>query len=141
MTTEDAKKLIDLLKKIVKGSLIIPEGGKSVFEFKSVDTRDEFLISIFNSNKSLNVTYAGLLKGKNVMLLRLDIKPNGVHMNPDGKKVLGSHIHVYCEEYQDKFAVEFDVDDEDVYENCLEFFKQFNIVETTVVYNSALNLN
>ena len=39
-----------------------------------------------------------------IPLVRICIDTDGVHENPDGKHIKGSHIHIYKEKYGDKFA-------------------------------------
>lgn len=128
LTTKQAEELIDLLKCIVEGKFVIPEDGKLEYDFKSTETRDLFKISIFRSKIGNKISYTGLLKGKNVMLIRLDINKNGVHKNPDGEKIIGNHIHIYTEEHSDKYAVNFNVNEFDVKENCIDFFRKFNVI-------------
>ena len=62
------------------------------------------------------------------MLLRLDVGNNLVHMNPNGEKIKGSHLHIYKEGYEISYAIEFNVNDKDLVENCIKFFKEFNIL-------------
>lgn len=141
MTNEEAKELIELFKKIAKGKLIIPSQGKHVFDFFSTTTRDKFTVSIFRGSYNSKTSYVGLLKGTNEVLIRLDVTPNGRHRNPDGELILGTHIHVFTEEYGDKFAINLDLISEDTLENCIIFFKRFNIIETEIVDSKTLSLH
>ena len=38
------------------------------------------------------------------ILFRLDIGEDYIHKNPDGKKIIGHHLHKYKEGYGDKYA-------------------------------------
>lgn len=64
-----------------------------------------------------------------LMLLEIDVNPSAIHINPDGEKISGSHLHVYTEEYDTAFAMPFDINNKDLYQLCYSFFKRFNIIE------------
>ena len=73
--------------------------------------------------------------------MRLDINPTGVHENPsDRKKIYGSHIHIYTEEYELAEAIPFDTEGKDLYDLCYTFFEKFNIIESPqIIYQHSLN--
>lgn len=60
--------------------------------------------------------------------MRLDIT-DGSHVNSDGTKIVGNHLHIYNEETEMRDAIPFDVTKPDLYEYCLEFFNKFNIIQ------------
>ena len=49
--------------------------------------------------------------------------------NPDGEKILGTHIHIYTEEHEMAMAIPFDVNNKDLYQLCYTFFDRFNIID------------
>ena len=58
------------------------------------------------------------------VLVRLDI--NGPeHINPDGTKVGRNHIHIYKEEYADRWAYDTDKIEFGVYNSFQEYFDKF----------------
>lgn len=132
MTTAEAKELIDMIKTYsLEKQLEFPKKKGSI-EFEVVGDKtgvDEFIVNI--QRKGINgkgCSYQGRTKS-NVILLRLDINPSGKHINPsDGKVIIGSHLHVYTEEYDIKEAILFNPESDDLYDVCYEFFKKFNII-------------
>lgn len=132
MTTEEAMELINLFKRLESGTFKIPIDGKMEYNFLSTSTRSEFKVNVYRVTKASKISYSGLLKGKNIMLIRLDITPNGKHRNPDGEIIEGNHLHIYSEEYGDRFAISFNSDNDDVFDNCLDFFEMFNIIDTKI---------
>lgn len=66
----------------------------------------------------------------NIMLLELHIDPGKPHMNPDGEKIVGSHWHIYSEEYGRKMAFPADDIDSTLFiENTIMFLDKFNVIE------------
>ncbi len=143
LTTEEATRLINLLKyKIENPTIEFPAFGKKIeFEVVAKETPDKFTININRGNKNVDkCTYQGRTSTSNVPLLRLDIGKTIQHMNPDGGKIMGNHLHIYTEEYEMGQAVSFNISDPDLYNNCLEFFKKFNLLmgETNIIYQEQL---
>lgn len=107
----------------------------------SEDKQTEFILDIsrgfFRFNK---FTYQNRVF-KNIILLRLDI--NGPpHRNPDGKIIDSSHLHIYREGYDDKWAYSLP----DKFKNCKtsfqlleEFMDYCHIVNKPMIENSTLS--
>ena len=78
-------------------------GGKVAIPLISIDRREDFLMDITRSHINLaKVTYQNRAR-QIVVLLRLDI--NGApHRNPDGVEIACPHMHIYREDYGDKWA-------------------------------------
>ena len=74
-----------------------------------------------------------------IPLLRLDIT-NSSHINSDGTKIIGNHLHIYNEETEMLDAIPFDINRPDLYEYCLEFFKKFNIIQDkwNIIYQEEI---
>ena len=71
-------------------------------KLQAVDTADTFLIDFYRGKLNLakftiNSRYQG-----SIVLARLDSR--GTHKNPDGKIIQGPHIHIYQQDYGEKFA-------------------------------------
>lgn len=78
---------------------------------------NEFALNFDCKSISLNRTFQTRQKSSGIQLLRIDIgKP---HTNPDGVKVGSPHIHVYNDDFFDKFA--FDLPDE-IFKNKDDYF-------------------
>lgn len=73
-------------------------------------------------------------KKDNTLLLELHISPGKVHPNPDGKKIIGSHWHIYSEEYgrRKAFPAE-DINSENFVDNTIRFLEEFNVIENPLL--------
>ena len=142
MTTEEAIKLINMLKeKISETALVFPKiGNKLEFDVYAKIEGTKFIISIrkkkINKNKC---TYQGRTYFNNIPLLRLDIT-NSFHINSDGTKIIGNHLHIYNDLTEMRDAIPFNIDDENLYDYCIEFFKKFNIIQDNfdILYQTEL---
>lgn len=139
LTQEEANKLISMLKETVEERIALPskKGGVS-FTVIGERRENEFVVNIDLKGKALEkYTYQGRVKQSNQILMRLDIDPNGRHTNPapDGQTIEGSHLHIYTEEYDMKYAIPFDPEDSSFYDLCYTFFKKFNIIKPPTVFH------
>lgn len=70
------------------------------------------------------------IKKDGILLLELHVNPGKVHPNPDGSKIIGSHWHIYTEEYGRQFAIPAeDIKSDNFVENTLLFLKKFNVIK------------
>jgi hypothetical protein len=144
LTQAEAELLIAMLKKTAEKYQLKFPTGRGGIQFDVVGERrnDEFVVNI--DRKGINAqgcTYQGRIKSNNVILLRLDVNPSAVHINPsNGEKIVGSHLHVYSEEYEMSEAIPFDVQDNDLLDLCYTFFEKFNIVEApSITHQISMN--
>lgn len=131
LTTEEAIQLIDMMKeRLTETTLLFPEiGNKLEFDVYARKEETKFIVNI--NRGSINkkkCTYQGRTYINSIPLLRLDIT-NSIHINPDGTKIIGNHIHIYNETHEMREAIPFDINNPDLYECCLAFFRKFNILE------------
>ncbi len=131
LTTEEAKKLIDEMKqKVNESNLAFPSLGRKLeFDVFAKDDGTKFIVNI--ARGSINkekCTFQGRTYINSIPLLRLDIT-NSFHINSDGTKITGNHLHIYNEKTEMSDAIPFNVNNADLYEYCLEFFKKFNIIK------------
>ena len=136
LTQKEADMLIDMLKKTVQKEIIFPQTkGRVEFDVEGDKREDIFAINI--SRKGINAagaTYQGRVRtGSGAILMRLDVNPTGIHSNPNGEKITGSHLHIYSEEHDMSLAIPFDIGNKDLHELCYSFFKRFNIIESPSV--------
>lgn len=108
LTQAEADRLIDVEKRfLVERPVVLPAPGKWWYgDLISVDRREEFRLGIFRGRLG-HARYTAILishSQSNAVLVRLDVGVLGVHPNPDGTRVAGSHLHLYREGYDDKFA-------------------------------------
>lgn len=62
--------------------------------------------------------------------MELHMNPTGVHRNPDGEKIRGSHWHIYTEEFGRSFAfLADDIQSDSFVENTIYFLTKFNVIE------------
>ena len=131
LTQNEADMLIEMLKESMEKVVKFPiSKGKVEFEARGQDKKDTFIVNI--SRKGINsqgASYQGRHPRSGEILLRLDINPTAVHLNPDGEKIEGSHIHIYSEEFGARFAMPFDTEDKNLRDLCMEFFDRFNLIE------------
>ncbi|MBQ4513638.1 MAG: hypothetical protein II969_11650 [Anaerolineaceae bacterium] len=134
LTTEEAKLLIEELKKYAdQAALDFPNREKRKLRFDVFGEKrgHEFIINI--EKKPYNpqgYTWQGRYNRDNTILLRLDINPSSRHVNPGTDEVIvGSHLHIYTEEFEDRYAVPFDTGNKFLSQICMEFFEQFHVIE------------
>ena len=130
LTTEEAIRLIDMMKKrVIDTTLQFPQlGNKLEFDVFAQKEGAKFIVNITRSSiDKKKCTYQGRTYINSMPLLRLDIT-NSTHMNSDGTKIVGNHLHIYNEDTQMREAIPFDVENADLYVYCLQFFEKFHIM-------------
>lgn len=105
-------------------------GGKLVIPLFSENKREEFKLDITASRIALKQTYQNRSR-INIILARVDL--NGPpHRNPDGIEFPCPHLHIFQENYGDKWAYplppEF-TDIDDVFTVLLDFMRFCNITK------------
>lgn len=131
MTTKEAKELIDMLKeRVSQTTLEFPRvGNKLEFDVYAKKERTKFIINITRGSINKNkCTYQGRTHINSIPILRLDIT-DSFHINSDGTKISGNHLHIYNEDTEMREAIPFDIKNADLYDYCLEFFKKFNLIQ------------
>ena len=79
-------------------------------------------------------------------LLRLDIDDRGIHRNPDGTIVNGSHLHVFSPKYGDKVAYPLEnqdiicIDSEDAMQEVFEKFRNVCGITERLIIEWGLDL-
>jgi len=106
VTQEEADYLMQLDKKFVKDDPIVVGHFpfKVICELVSADGRERFHLDLWHSSLRLKkYTYQNRARVV-IPLVRLDIGDTLEHTNPDEVHLCGSHIHLYREGCDDKFA-------------------------------------
>lgn len=151
LTQEEANELLDLLKKCVKEYVIFPnKKQKECFDVIADDIRDKksmFIININRANKFADdkISFSARCKQDDILLLRLDIgddingRPPLEHTNPiiegapySGKHIVGSHLHIYKENYAVTYAIPFQPESEKFVEIFFEFLEYFKVKEPKI---------
>lgn len=144
LTREEAEILINMVKRSLIAEIYFPNLGETK-EFNVVgDTKSEvFTIKIFRGKLNLlKYNIGARIKKNGIMLLELHVNLSSVHCNPDGKKIIGSHWHIFTEEYGRAYAFPAENIESDQFEkNTLAFLIRFNVVETPEIhYQNEYNL-
>lgn len=134
LTTKEAEALIAEMKKYLEqASLEFPtfKNRKLSFDVIGEKRENEFIISIYKRRINPNgCTWQGRVKRDNTVLLRLDVSPTVKHINPGtDEEIVGTHLHIYTEEYEDRYAIPFDTGNRDLYQITMDFFERFHVVE------------
>ena len=137
LSEDDAKKLLSMIKNTIEKEIQFPSRGEKI-EFHAVGEtkRDMFSLQIYHSNKNVKkYDFCALIKICNIPLLELHINPGGIHRNPDGKKIVGSHWHIYSEKYGRSMAFPAeDVQSDKFVDNTIMFLKKFNVIQKPTVH-------
>ena len=111
ITTTEAIKLIDMMKeRVIEATLLFPSvGNKLEFDVYAKREETKFIVNIRRGSiNNKKCTYKGRTYINSIPLLRLDIT-NSIHINPDGTKIIGNHIHIYNEKHEMREAIPFDI--------------------------------
>lgn len=132
LTQEEAERLICMLKRTLVGAITFPEKGNDVeFSVNGDTSRDNFTIKIYRGRINYKkYELSARISRDNTMLLELHIDPGKPHQNPDGEKIIGSHWHIYSEEYGRKLAFPAEDIQSDLFvQNTVVFLDKFNVIE------------
>lgn len=134
LTQAEADALLALEKRRVDGTeWDYPDlGGRVTVPLVSVDRREQFLLDLRRARIDLTKgTYQN--RGRQVVILaRLDFG-GAPHRNPDGEEIGSPHLHLYREDFGDKWA--FPVPDDrfadlsDPWQTLRDFMRFCNIVD------------
>jgi Family of unknown function (DUF6978) len=109
LTQAEANQLLQMTKHFVRppAAIAIPPGFDESFELTGTDDRERFLLDVWRGTLRLTK-----LKFQNrvrtiIVLARLDVD-GAPHTNPDGQKLSGTHLHLFREGYDDKWAQPID---------------------------------
>ncbi len=109
LTQAEADQLIQLPKHFSQSpaSISIPPGADETYELAGPGDRERFLLDVWRGTLRLTK-----LKFQNrvrsvVVLVRLDVD-GAPHTNPDGQRLAGTHLHVFREGWDDKWATPVD---------------------------------
>lgn len=115
--------------------LIVRYQSKSLFVANSIDASTEFIITINHSKYDYGkITIQGRESLTNQVLIRIDVcNEINRHVNPDGRIIRGSHIHLYREGYGVKWAIPLHFENYDLMDICKTFFDIFCIINASVL--------
>ncbi len=130
LTELDVKRLISIKKyQQEEKRYTYPSVGEIEIPLISADKKEEFILDVWKGKIALKTKYQTRVH-KTMVLVRLDL--NGPpHRNPDGKEVEGTHIHIYQEGYDDKWAYPVEIryfpNISDLWKTLYDFMEYCNI--------------
>lgn len=136
LTTNEAKKLIQMIKTLLTDAVDFPDRGcETVLNAVGDNKEDTFLINIWRPKiNRTKYNFIARIKKNGMLLLELHVNPSGPHKNPDNELIVGTHWHVYTEEYGMRQAFLADgITDDEFINNTLKFFVKFGIVNKPVI--------
>lgn len=136
LTQDEADKLLNMLKKSLVDSINFPSTGKSIeFNVNGDSKKDVFTIKICRGKIDRKKYDLGARIQKNgVLLLELHISQNKIHLNPDRNKIVGSHWHIYTEEYGRRMAFPAEnIESDKFVDNTLMFLDRFHVIKKPTI--------
>lgn len=141
LTQAEADFLMELEKRFTSDELLILGAGpiKIIRDLVSLDGREKFLLNIYRGSLGLRKHTFQERARSVVPLVRLDIGETLRHVNPDGRVIEGSHIHIYREGYDSKYAFPLDEfssgfpDPNNVIKTLEDFARFCNIAELPAI--------
>lgn len=79
-------------------------GEKIILPLVSDDPKESFDLIVRCGKIELKKYHFVNRANKCICLVRLDLEPS-VHINPDGQKIVGPHMHIYTAEYGERTAM------------------------------------
>jgi len=128
LTQTEADALLAMAKTFANRTVIsIPPGTNRIRDLIGSDPKERFLLDIWRGTFRLSKLRYQTRARQVVILARLCID-GAPHTNPDGTRLSGSHLHVFREGYDDKWAQPLDTirfpnptDIAQVFQNFCEF--------------------
>ena len=108
LTQTEADALIAMRKHFRSShNISLLPGVDETYELIGTDHREGFFLDLWRGTIRLSKYKLQTIGRMIIVLVRLDI--NGApHTNPDGQKLDGTHIHIYREGFEDKWAFPVD---------------------------------
>jgi hypothetical protein len=125
LTQIEADALIAMRKTFIHPVTIsMPSGSDQTYELIGDDDREQFLLDLWRGTLRLSKVRYQTRGRKIIVLVRVEI--NGApHTNPDGTRIDGTHIHIYREGFEDKWAYPLDRNNFRNPQNMRECFEDF----------------
>ena len=109
LTQAEADALIAMVKTFADTAAIsIPPGIDETRGLIGADPKERFLLDIWRGTFRLS-KFRYQTRGRQVIVLVRLCIDGAPHTNPDGTRLTGSHLHLYREGYDDKWAQPLDV--------------------------------
>jgi hypothetical protein len=104
LTQAEADNLRQMSKLFVRATTIsFRPGIDETYELLSSDGKEQFQLDLWRGTLRLSKLKYQNRARKHSVLVRVDIQ-GSPHTNPDGQQIGGTHIHLYREGFEDKWA-------------------------------------
>ncbi len=141
LSQDEADTLISLRKWVIdEQTIALTQGRKQCLKLRSEERTEKFVLDMQRGSIRLTKFKYQTRGRRAIVLVRLDID-SAPHTNPDGSEVGPTHVHVYREGFDDKWACELDPKffGEDLgYRPLLERFCAFCHIETRLSFEEPL---
>jgi hypothetical protein len=109
LTQVEAQQLMEMTKRFVRppAAIAIPPGADETYELAGPNDREKFLLDVWRGTLRLSKLKLQERARTIVVLVRLDVD-GAPHTNPDGQRLSGTHVHLFKEGYDDRWAYPVD---------------------------------
>lgn len=109
LTQSEANQLIGMTKRFVHPppTITIPPGADDTYELAGPGDREKFLLDVWRGTIRLSKLRFQNRVRTAIVLVRLDVD-GAPHTNPDGGSLPGTHLHLFREGYDDRWAYPVD---------------------------------
>lgn len=109
LTQAEAEQLIQMVKHFVNAPAVIsiPPGADDTYELAGSNDREKFLLDVWRGTLRLTKLRFQDRVRTVVVLVRLDVD-GARHTNPDGQQLSGTHLHIFREGFDDRWAYPVD---------------------------------
>ena len=134
LSQAEANALLEMEKLPMDNNLVdLPDlGGRLNIQLRSQNTREEFYVTYRRDSINLSKRNHHLRGRQAIGLARLDLD-GPPHRNPDGQEIGGSHLHLYREGFELKWAFEIPMDKftnlDDAYQALVDFLLYCNTTQ------------
>lgn len=105
LTQVEADRFMQMLKHFIRppATITIPPGADDTYELADSGDRERFLLDVWRGTLRLSKLRFQNRVRVAVILVRLCVY-GAPHTNPDGTRLSGTHLHLFKEGYDDKWA-------------------------------------
>ncbi len=109
LTQSEADDLIAMVKHFLRApaSIAIPPGADDSYELAGPGDRERFWLDVWRGTLRLSKLKLQNRARSAIVLVRLDVD-GAPHTNPDGRYLSGTHLHLFKEGYDDRWAYAVD---------------------------------
>jgi hypothetical protein len=142
MTQAEADVLLAAPKRFLGSELIkLPPGISMSRELEALELRERFLLDVWRGTIRLSKYRYQTRARVATILARLDVA-GAPHTNPDGTLIGPTHLHLYREGFEDRWAFEIDpavfTEPQEIVTTFLDFCSFCNVTDVPTVQGELL---